>query len=105
MSKGQGKDKLLNKGSASKRPFRYVKPTQSGVSKPAIRRLARRAGVKRISGLIYEESNIALKLYLSQLIADTITFTSHSHRLTVTAMDVVLALKCRGKHLYGFGGF
>ena len=27
-----------------------------GITKPAIRRLARRGGVKRISGLIYEES-------------------------------------------------
>ena len=26
-----------------------------GITKPAIRRLARRGGVKRISGLIYEE--------------------------------------------------
>jgi len=28
----------------------------SGITKPAIRRLARRGGVKRISGLIYEET-------------------------------------------------
>jgi hypothetical protein len=27
-----------------------------GITKPAIRRLARRGGVKRISGLIYEEA-------------------------------------------------
>jgi histone H4 len=27
-----------------------------GITKPAIRRLARRGGVKRISGLIYEET-------------------------------------------------
>jgi histone H4 len=29
-----------------------------GITKPAIRRLARRGGVKRISGLIYEEVSI-----------------------------------------------
>lgn len=28
-----------------------------GITKPAIRRLARRGGVKRISGLIYEDTN------------------------------------------------
>ena len=32
-----------------------------GVTKPAIRRLARRGGVKRMSGLIYEETRGVLK--------------------------------------------
>ena len=33
-----------------------------GITKPAIRRLARRGGVKRISGLIYEETRGVLKV-------------------------------------------
>ena len=36
-----------------------------GITKPAIRRLARRGGVKRISGLIYEETRGVLKVCLS----------------------------------------
>jgi len=43
-----------------------------GITKPAIRRLARRGGVKRISSFIYDE---------------------HARRKTVTAMDWVFALK------------
>jgi hypothetical protein len=35
-----------------------------GITKPAIRRLARRGGVKRISGLIYEEIRSVLKTFL-----------------------------------------
>ena len=35
-----------------------------GITKPAIRRLARRGGVKRISGLIYEETRGVLKVNL-----------------------------------------
>ena len=34
-----------------------------GITKPAIRRLARRGGVKRISGLIYEEVTNQLDSY------------------------------------------
>ena len=34
----------------------------AGITKPAIRRLARRGGVKRISGLIYEETRGVLKV-------------------------------------------
>jgi hypothetical protein len=37
-------------------------PCPAGITKPAIRRLARRGGVKRISGLIYEETRGVLKV-------------------------------------------
>ena len=38
-----------------------------GITKPAIRRLARRGGVKRISGLIYEETRGVLKIFLEKI--------------------------------------
>lgn len=74
-----------------------------GVTKPAIRRLARRGGVKRISGLVYEESRSTLKLFLENLLRDTIAYTEHARRKTVTTMDVIYALKRQGRTLYGFG--
>lgn len=92
----------------------------SGITKPAIRRLARRGGVKRISGLIYEETRGVLKIFLEnvsppqfpsyfpltglfQVIRDSVTYTEHAKRKTVTALDVVYALKRSGRTLYGFG--
>ncbi|XP_065204017.1 histone H4-like [Planococcus citri] len=77
---------------------------QLGITKPAIRRLARRGGVKRISGLIYEETRGVLKVFLENVIRDAVTYTEHAKRKTVTAMDVVYALKRQGRTLYGFGG-
>jgi hypothetical protein len=41
--------------------------TIAGITKPAIRRLARRGGVKRISGLIYEETRGVLKIFLENV--------------------------------------
>ena len=73
-------------------------------TKPAIRRLARRGGVKRISGLIYEETRGVLKVFLENVIRDAVTYTEHARRKTVTALDVVYALKRQGRTLYGFGG-
>jgi histone H4 len=67
-------------------------------------RFARRGGVKRISGLIYEETRGVLKVFLENVIRDAVTYTEHAKRKTVTAMDVVYALKRQGKTLYGFGG-
>ena len=130
-----------------------------GITKPAIRRLARRGGVKRISGLIYEETRGVLKVcsvclcmyvrcvyvraclpacvsprvcacafsphattralmhththnttpppkqvFLENVIRDSVTYTEHARRKTVTALDVVYALKRQGRTLYGFGG-
>ena len=79
-------------------------PRPAGITKPAIRRLARRGGVKRISGLIYEETRGVLKVFLENVIRDAVTYTEHARRKTVTAFDVVYALKRQGRTLYGFGG-
>ncbi|KAJ0083431.1 hypothetical protein Patl1_30824 [Pistacia atlantica] len=68
-----------------------------GKGEPAIRRLARRGGVKRISGLIYEETRGVLKIFLENVIRDAVTYTEHARRKTVTAMDVVYALKRQGQ--------
>ncbi|KAI3698148.1 hypothetical protein L6452_31260 [Arctium lappa] len=74
---GRGKGgKGLGKGGA-KRHRKVLRDNIQGITKPAIRRLARRGGVKRIK---------------------------HARRKTVTAMDVVYALKRQGRTLYGFGG-
>ena len=83
---------------------RFSVTTSKASRSPAIRRLARRGGVKRISGLIYEETRGVLKVFLENVIRDAVTYTEHARRKTVTAMDVVYALKRQGRTLYGFGG-
>jgi len=45
-----------------------------------------------------------LKVFLENVIRDSVTYTEHARRKTVTAMDVVYALKRQGRTLYGFGG-
>ncbi len=75
-----------------------------GITKPAIRRLARRGGVKRISGLVYEETRSVLKVFLQNVVRDAVIYTEHARRKMVSSMDVVYALKRQGRALYGFGG-
>ncbi|KAJ8293891.1 Histone H4 [Rhodotorula toruloides] len=100
---GRGKGgKGLGKGGA-KRHRKILRDNIQGITKPAIRRLARRGGVKRISGLIYEETRGVLKIFLENIIRDSVTYTEHAKRKTVTSLDVVYALKRAGKTLYGFG--
>jgi histone H3/H4 len=52
--------------------------------------------VKRISGLICEETHGVLKLVLT---CDAITYSEHVRHKTVTAMDVVYMLKLQGRVL------
>ena len=95
---GRGKGK-----GGMKRHRLVLRGNIDGVTKPAIRRLARRGGVKRISGMIYEETRGVLKLFLENVVRDAVTYTEHARRKTVTAYDVVYALKRNGRTLFGFG--
>ena len=99
---GRGKGGKGGKGGA-KRHRKVLRDNIQGITKPAIRRLARRGGVKRISGLMYEETRGVLKSFLENVVKDAVTYTEHARRKTVTALDVVYALKRQGKTLYGFG--
>ena len=56
---------------AAKRHRKVLRDNIQGITKPAIRRLARRGGVKRISGLIYEETRGVLKVFLENVIRDS----------------------------------
>ena len=58
--------------------------------------------MKRIYALVYDEVRSHMKTFLENVVRDTITYTEHAKRKTVTAMDVVYALKRQGKTIYGF---
>lgn len=92
---GQGLGK-----SGAKRHRKVHRDNIQGVTKPAIRRLARRGGVKRIGSQVYSETRGVLTDFLSNTLKNAITYTEHSRRKTVSATDVVYALKRDGKTLY-----
>ncbi|CAD0093304.1 unnamed protein product [Aureobasidium vineae] len=86
---GRGKGgKGLGKGGA-KRHRKILRDNIQGITKPAIRRLARRGGVKRISA----KTRGVLKTFLEGVIRDAVTYTEHAKRKTR-----------QGRTLYGFGG-
>jgi len=93
----------LGKGIAGSRRHRKVlRDNIKGITKGDIRRLARRGGVKRISGMIYDEIRLALMDRVRILIKDCVVFVEHSKRKTVTVSDVIFALKRLGNPIYGF---
>merc|ERR1739845_77299 len=105
--RGKGKGGMGGGKSGAKRidfNRKTLRESILGITKPAIRRLARRGGVNRISSYIYEETRAVLRSFLENVVRDSVVYTEHAKRKTVTALDVVYALKRQGRTLYGFGG-
>eukprot|EP00727_Mastigamoeba_balamuthi_P003322 m51a1_g12988 putative histone h4 (127) ;mRNA; r:2158-2538 len=90
-------------GVGAKRHRMVLRDNLQGITRGALRRLARRGGVKRIAGPVYEEARAALKKWLEALIGDAVLYTESGRRRTVTVLDVLLALKRLGSTLYGLG--
>jgi histone H3/H4/ubiquitin len=82
----------LRGGSGRRRHRKVLRDNIQGVTKGAIQRLAHVAGVKRISGLVYEEIRGVLKVYLENVLKNAILYTEHSRRKTVSVEDVEAAL-------------
>jgi len=85
-----------------KRHRKILRDNIQGVTKGAIR-LARRGGVKRISGDIYDETRKVLKLYLEGLLKEITDVVETCKRKTVCVTDVVYVLRRQGRPIYGFG--
>ncbi|KAI4125665.1 MAG: hypothetical protein LQ347_005292 [Umbilicaria vellea] len=91
----------LGKGGA-RRHRKIIKDTIRGITKGDIRRMARRGGVKRISGQIYEDVRSAMKDRMSRIIQDCVFILDNSGRKTISVSDVIFALRRIGTPVYGF---
>ncbi|EJP65753.1 histone H4 [Beauveria bassiana ARSEF 2860] len=97
----------LRKGVAGKtlgarRSRKILKDAIKGITRPAIRRLARRGGVKRMSGTIYDETRKVIKEHLTQILRNCCIYVEYRNAKTVTVHDVLFSLRKMGRTLYGF---
>ncbi|OAQ94981.1 core histone h2A/H2B/H3/H4 domain-containing protein [Purpureocillium lilacinum] len=100
---GKGRPGVAGKTvTGSVRHRKMLRDSIKGVTKPAIRRLARRGGVKRISAGIYEEIRAALKTRLRTVLEICSAVVEYRNAKTVTVSDVIFALRRIGRPIYGF---
>ncbi|KAK2485796.1 Histone H4 [Fusarium oxysporum f. sp. albedinis] len=85
-----------------RRHRKILRDSITGVTKPAIRRLARRGGVKRISAGIYDEVRAALKSRLEAILQMCVIYVEYRNAKTVTVHDVIHSLSRFGRPIYGF---
>ncbi|KAK3944933.1 histone-fold-containing protein [Diplogelasinospora grovesii] len=93
---------VLQRPPGAKRHRKIGIDTIKGITKPAIRRLARRGGVKRISAGIYDEIRGALKARLEMILKDCVAYCEYRRAKTITVNDVIFTLRRIGKPIYGF---
>jgi histone H3/H4 len=76
----------------------------SGITKNAIARLAHKAGVKTMSGSIYEELRAVIKYnYLEPVVKASIIYMEHADRVTVSREDVIEGFRTQGFTIYSGG--
>ena len=73
------------------------------LTRPAIRKMCRQGGVKRINGLIYEAARDLAEVFLEKLLGDAVTRMHGARRKTVKTDDVLDSAKSIGKTLYTGG--
>src|SRR5437868_1844917 len=78
---------------------KLIRDSIQGITKPAIRRLCRRAEVLRINGMVYEEIRGIMKVYMEEILRNAVTFTEHDRRKTVQEEDLDAALEVMGLYL------
>lgn len=110
LSLGLGKGGFGKGGKGKMMAKRFMKTSRHsdeimGITKPSIRRLARRGGIKRINGYTYDETRGNLKAFLELIIKDALVYTKHARRKTMQTCDVVYSLKKNGHKIYGYGGY
>lgn len=81
------------KKTAVKKPRKVLRDNIQGLSKPAIKRVARQAGVLRLDGQVYDELRGVVKVQLEQIIQASLTFTEHGRRTTVSTKDVLSGIE------------
>ncbi|KAK1515369.1 histone H4-1 [Colletotrichum abscissum] len=87
----------------AKREKKSFKDNIRCISKPDIRRLARRGGVKRISYDVYNEARAAMMLFLENIVRSAVMYCDHANRRTITSLDIVHAMKLHKRAIYGYG--
>jgi histone H4 len=102
MGRGRG-GRGLGTGGA-KRHRKVLRDNVQGLTKPALQRIARKAGVKSMSGLMYEELRVVTKVYMENILKNAVTYTEHRRARTINEDDVGRAIEdATGKRVMALG--
>lgn len=93
--------KGFGKGNIKKVRRRVWPNFNKRIKKREICQLCRKAGVKRISANVYDETRGVIKIFLEGILHDAVLYMENRQRKTITSADIINALKRKGIILYG----
>ena len=103
--RGKG-GKGLGKGGAKRhiKQKKYDKDPLLGLTNGKIRQICQRSGIKRISGIVYEQIRAVIDEYCNDVMGYALCYTKHRRQETLREIDIVHASQCSGvmQSLYGF---
>lgn len=97
--KGVG-NKGLGKSGSKRHKFK-ARDNSNAISKGSVRRLCRRAGIKRISGELYESVRKDCRDFVTKIVTGAITYCQHSRRRTIILPDMLNSFKIHNQYIYG----
>jgi len=86
-----------------RRHRRVLRDNIQGFKNPQIKRISLKAGVGQLSGMVYDEIKIYIKLFTETLVRNAVIFTEHSRRKTINVQDVLDSFErmTDGHKIYG----
>ena len=94
----QGKKRGANKKGAESSGRKNFNSITNG----GIKRLARRAGIKRISADSFGTIRDCAERFVDKVVQHSLLYCECASRQTIYPQDVVYALKLQGRNLYGY---
>lgn len=81
------------------RTKKVLRDNLNGITSPAIKRLLRRAGVKRISKLVFNSIREFIDSFLQEFVRMLVIVTLYNNRKTIKQKDIECVLSIKGKFL------
>lgn len=89
-------------GAIGKRHQKIERNNLQRISAPGLRRISRRAGIKRTRATVYGECRELLRAFVDSTVSNAIVYCQSAGRKTVTTGDVIMSLERQGRPLYGY---
>lgn len=89
----------MEKKTAQKKHRMIIRDSIQGVTKPAIQRLCKIAGIVRVSSTVYEEIRGLLLLYMREVVSDSVNAMEYARRVRLQRSDLEIALQSQGLFL------
>lgn len=96
----QWKRVAVGKGGAKAKRHAKKPVNNTGVTKSCMRRMASRAGVKRLAGNVYGPTRAVMDHVVGLILTDACCCAEHAKRKTIGVTDMFYALKNQGRTLF-----